>query len=730
MPDSPMSLDACLRKELPLSPTFGSGKERRTPTRPGGRGLLLGIPVSCLALAVFLSGCGSDEIPDSPLGTPPPPLSRPSDGLLENPRLQEVVDLQVDRDGPALRTLLASNDPAVRARAAFALASVQDPDAGRDLAGLLTDPEAGVRRDAAFALGQLSDPLFGPVLLGALRDESAFQVRYRLLEAIGKVGDEGVLEALLDLELPLEEEGARNLAVARLGIRGVTLPTGIRHLADALTHPDQAARTNAAYYFGRNPSAGPWTDRAAQLRSALDSLPPSDPPAMYLLSALALVGDAQDSPRFLWWMKNSPDWRIRANAANAVGGRTTETPARQGLLDALDDPSTHVAFNAAEALLRAQQLGPGERDRMKEWVEDHPDEWRRAGPILAILGRMGEGEFLTTWLSRWPEEEVIPRTRGLGAVAFVSGEEADQTLLEASRSAEPRIRATALGGMARRWRADRQDPSKLGTYYEAFAAGLKTGDPAAVFVTASVLADSAFFPMGSLNLLMDEYRASSLPEDLEGMQAILRALGQTGAPEAEALLEEALEASHRAIRATAAQVLGRLRGDEASLSPEPEESDRSVDWSALAELGPRPRLILETEKGSVTLVLDAESAPLTVQTIAGFAREGRFDGTPFHRVIPNFVAQGGDFSRADGFGDPGFTIKSEFTEISYQRGIVGMASAGKDTEGSQFFLTHSMQPHLDGGYTAFGWVVEGMDVVDRLYEEDRVLGARVEPDRS
>jgi peptidylprolyl isomerase len=141
-------------------------------------------------------------------------------------------------------------------------------------------------------------------------------------------------------------------------------------------------------------------------------------------------------------------------------------------------------------------------------------------------------------------------------------------------------------------------------------------------------------------------------------------------------------------------------------------------------------MILETEKGTVTLVLDSEAAPLTVQTIAGFAQEGLYDDTPFHRVVPNFVVQGGDFSRQDGFGGPGFSIRSEFTQIPYVRGVLGMASAGKDTEGSQFFVMHSMAPHLDGGYTAFGWVESGMDVVDRLYEEDRIVSARVEADQS
>jgi peptidylprolyl isomerase len=128
----------------------------------------------------------------------------------------------------------------------------------------------------------------------------------------------------------------------------------------------------------------------------------------------------------------------------------------------------------------------------------------------------------------------------------------------------------------------------------------------------------------------------------------------------------------------------------------------------------------------VVIEMDLQSAPQTVTTIAALAEEGAYDGVPFHRVVPNFVVQGGDVGRGDGWGGPGFMIRSEFTRIPYQRGTVGMASAGKDTEGSQFFITHSMQPHLDGRYTAFGRVVEGMDIVDRLVENDTISTARVE----
>jgi peptidylprolyl isomerase len=114
--------------------------------------------------------------------------------------------------------------------------------------------------------------------------------------------------------------------------------------------------------------------------------------------------------------------------------------------------------------------------------------------------------------------------------------------------------------------------------------------------------------------------------------------------------------------------------------------------------------------------------------MARLAEEGGFGGSPFHRVIANFVVQGGDVDGGTGRGGPGFQITSEFNTLPYQRGSIGMASAGKDTEGSQFFLAHSRLPHLDGGYTVFGWVVEGMDVVDAITRGDRIMSVSLQRD--
>ena len=154
----------------------------------------------------------------------------------------------------------------------------------------------------------------------------------------------------------------------------------------------------------------------------------------------------------------------------------------------------------------------------------------------------------------------------------------------------------------------------------------------------------------------------------------------------------------------------------------PKESTefRKPDWQRLWKLGAHPEWTLRTEKGNITIAMDPLRAPATVSAIDSLSRAGAYDGVPFHRVVPNFVIQGGDIERGDGFGGPRFVLPTEASELGYTRGSAGIASAGNETEGSQYFMMHQWSPHLNGNYTRFGRVVEGMDVVDRIEKGDLV----------
>jgi len=126
---------------------------------------------------------------------------------------------------------------------------------------------------------------------------------------------------------------------------------------------------------------------------------------------------------------------------------------------------------------------------------------------------------------------------------------------------------------------------------------------------------------------------------------------------------------------------------------------------------------IETARGPIIIEPDTEAAPATVAQLSRLAREGFFRSLTFHRVVPDFVVQGGD-PRGDGEGGPGFTIPCEVSPRTYLRGTMGMALGGKDTGGSQVFVALSPQPHLDGRYTIIGTVVSGMELLDGMVEGD------------
>jgi cyclophilin family peptidyl-prolyl cis-trans isomerase len=136
-------------------------------------------------------------------------------------------------------------------------------------------------------------------------------------------------------------------------------------------------------------------------------------------------------------------------------------------------------------------------------------------------------------------------------------------------------------------------------------------------------------------------------------------------------------------------------------------------------------IYIDTDRGSIQVELAVLDAALTVENFIALARKGYFNGLTIHRVVPNFVIQDGD-PRSDGEGGPGYTIRDEINERPYLRGTVGMAlDPWRDTGGSQFFITHSPQPHLDAKYTVFGRVIDGMDVVDKIQQWDVIRRIRV-----
>jgi cyclophilin family peptidyl-prolyl cis-trans isomerase len=222
------------------------------------------------------------------------------------------------------------------------------------------------------------------------------------------------------------------------------------------------------------------------------------------------------------------------------------------------------------------------------------------------------------------------------------------------------------------------------------------------------------------------WRNSASDKVPDARDTVLDAAGKAGKdPAAHALLEAGLTDRDWLVRRRAAEVLKRVYNEDhdvaiGAASDLPVEHYAAVlRWTA--ELH---HATFQLEDGSFTVALECEQAPLACVNFACLANGGFYDGHRVHRVVPNFVIQDGD-PRGDGSGGPGYAVRDE-VGMPFAPGVLGMASAGYDTPGSQWFVTSSAQPHLDLRYTAFGTVTEGFEVVPRVLVGEPVRSIRVD----
>ena len=177
-----------------------------------------------------------------------------------------------------------------------------------------------------------------------------------------------------------------------------------------------------------------------------------------------------------------------------------------------------------------------------------------------------------------------------------------------------------------------------------------------------------------------------------------------------------------AVVVAAALAMVIAAGCDRTAAPANQQKEKTV-------AGPLPQVTLQTTKGNIVLELAEDDAPNTVANFVSLAEKGFYNGVTFHRVIADFMIQGGD-PTGTGRGGPGYVIADEFSpRLKHARGVISMANAGPDTGGSQFFITHVPCPQLDGKHAVFGRVIEGMDVVDSIRQGDRIEKVTVDRKR-
>ncbi len=628
-----------------------------------------------------------------------------------------------------LEALLQHKLPDVRSRAALAIGRIGDK---RGTDALLKALEAAktvrLRAMIVFALGEMEDAKAAQALLKLLEPKTeAVEVRARTAEALGKIvsiqanadalGKESVekINHALIAQLPAPNAAVtpRHKLLASLTITAlmrVRLPSSVAPLTNQLQSRDADLRAEAGNALFR-------------LRHPLNSAVPA---------LLATLTDRAIN--------------VRANSARAIG-LSKDASAFEPLVNLLNDPSDFVQVSAIRGLVSL-----ADRRAVAPLLTFGKTLLKQSQPANARPPQINLLLELTTALGTFKDERIVPFLQQLraatGAGAYIEietelvkfGDKEFWVGLDNNAPRDWRRAATfaqALGELnseraktmlRQMWEQaehGKLDPRVIPALLRALARIKSEGLPAAARrqltnkdMTVRAAAANALTELNeeNFNALMAAFAQAESDAQSDARLALLNAISKYKTPQAVNLLKAPLAAADPRVRRVAANAL-RQAGETVPAETAALPHDQTY-YARVRRLQQKQVIVtMHTSKGIIRIRMFANDAPMTVDNFIELAKKKYFDGIVFHRIVPNFVAQGGD-PRGEGGGGPGYQIRCEVNPRQYQRGTMGMALSGKDTGGSQFFFCHAPQPHLDGGYTVFGQVIAGMEAVDKLTRGD------------
>lgn len=607
-----------------------------------------------------------------------------------DPTVVRIADFQDRHQTDSLYQFLKSANPIYRREAALAFASIQDTLASSILGNVvLEDSNAGVRQAAAFALGQTGGFVSVNSLIPAASDKDLTVVG-EVLEALGKTIEKKDREVLIHFKA---KDSLTQIGLARgfyhLGLRGLADSTVINRCRKFLTPAyNLQARLAAAHFFNRSPVLPGQNYEAELIQTATEDR--SVYVRMAAASALRKITSKKSLEAIKRIISTDPDYRVRCNGIRALPAFAFEE-SQEELLTALDDKNISVGIAASEVIRNKATVEQLEKIVAKARSTQN---WRiQANLYETALSLSPTKEFIKevesayiTSTNNYQKSGLLGAlSKAIEAFPFIRDELIQSKILVIkSSAAQALVTINRLVGFS---------PALKNDFSSAYGQAIGDGDPGVIVSIAGALGDSVLDYRSAIkdfNFLYEARNKLSLPKDIEALQPLTEAI---------------------------AYFEGKKKP-----SPPKNAFNHPINWDLVKTILKDQRVLLKTSKGDITLRLMVEEAPGSVANFIELCNQKYFDGKFFHRVVPNFVVQAG-CNRGDGYGSEAYSIRSEFSGRRYTEGSVGMASAGKDTEDTQWFITHSPTPHLDGKYTIFAEVEHGMDVVHQIEVGERVVSA-------
>ena len=678
--------------------------------------------------------------------------------------LLQIIEAEDERrwDASEFGKLFEDANASVRRRAALAAGRIGDEGAVASLSALLYgDQDERVRATAAFALGEIEAESAAGALQEALARSKSAELRARAVEALGKIAA-ALPDARADAKKRIGDTIVNALTAQSRQPKPDRMLVLLGLTAILRAKPEGGARTAALFLASKDARVrGDAGNTLARLRAKeslerLRAMLSSDTDAVARANAARVLGAAEDKAAFdalVSRVAEDTDSRVRVSAVRALAslkdaraGQPLRERAevlhadyrleRGGVANARVPSAVNELLEIFTAL--GTVLANTNDERAVELLRAYRAEGFVAPQLETALARIAPAQYVrdpavSDLFRRVPSskdpsvtwQKVSAMGQGLGEMSGVTSAQVGNSVVSLQADAQIALRSLITSANT--------PPLAVPDLLRALAS-FKPIDLAAV-ARAQLKADDVIVRATAADILSDlppepdntralvEALPRALSDDInDAALSVLGALSKQQGADVNRAIETALETTDYLVRRRAADILRERAGgtDTARRIETVNTRNHRADYErAAARIGRQVRALVETDKGTFTIELLPEDAPLTVDNFVGLARKGYFNGVLFHRVVPNFVIQGGD-PRGDGNGGPGYQIRDEMNTVPYDRGAVGMALSGRDTGGSQWFVTHSPQPHLDGGYTVFGRVVSGMDVVDRIARGDRI----------
>ncbi len=670
-----------------------------------------------ILLGIFLISASSDALGRRQKAS----IARPS-GITTEDALQKILFYE-DRRVPKADFLVKSlGHPSERVRkaAVLALGRIGDNIGLDEMARILSKKDVDLRIHTAFALSLIPDENAAKILSQNFPMHKEAQTRAALIENMGRTGGENTVKLLSDT---LNTEPNSRLFPSIYESLGLlwsrdsenwTVPPGLLSRLARAAQSRGGEATLAAFALARFKGTAAMLPTDEVLNAAANAA--SEFPRAFLTRVAGKIHTPASLALLVKGAANLSSLAVRIEAVKALGSQEPTPECLQALNTAFGDAYQHVVF---EALVAAGKLGPKAATLspaiLSLWNSSR-STWIK-GTALKTLSHVDPTAAraeVTKTLSNASSPNLTEAVAALG----ILGQAADvQKLATYLTNTNILVAGAAAEGLSL------VDGSLIGPDVQAaLKMSLDRTDANLTTVVAQIAAQQQWKDFSSSFVTI--YPRLNAVEHLEAKVAVLTTLGLLGDGSTANLVLQATNEKEKIVIEAAAKSYKQLTGKDVSDKiPLNSKIEAPAPLYSAVSAAAGTRVVLKTTRGEIHLKMVSD-APVTAYNFLKLVRSGFYTNKVFHRVVPNFVVQGGD-PRGDGFGGPGYLIRDEVSRKKHERGTVGIATAGKDTGGSQFFFNLAPNFHLNGRYTIFAEVTQGMAVADKLEAGDKILSAKI-----